>query len=441
MINMINVGFGSASISPDFPVYISGGYYPKRISENTIDELKVICVALTDDAGKTVLLITQDMEESFDHYVNEARELVEKATGVPYDDIYVSSTHTHSAPGVNRKLTGVLQFLELYYKSIVEAAQQAMADRAPAEAYVGNTQAEGMTFVRRYKLADGTYQGARGNFSQCKEIVDHAYPADYTMQLIRWVREGKKDILMCNIGAHATFNGATYKLNVSGDFPVFFREYVEKNSDMHMAYYIAAAGDQTPSSRMKSDDHGLDYRQYGEKLGQIALEALPTLTKVATGKVANTKDTCELATNKRGMDKLEIAREIAKFYSENGFAKGNAMAIEHGFASVYEATSTVMRSALPETMKIGGYAVSAGELGFALAPYEMYSHNGAFIRENGPHAFTFVITMTNVYQGYLPSDMGYEIDCYEAYSARVTRGSGEKLADMFVRMLTDLKEQ
>lgn len=438
---MIKVGFASASISPDFPVYISGGYYPKRISEKTIDDLKVVCVALTDASDKTVLLISQDMEESFDHYVDEARQRIEKATGVPFDDIYVSSTHTHSAPGVNRKLTGVLQFLDLYYKAIEQAAVEAMADRVPAEALVGATQAKGMTFVRRYRLADGTYQGARGNFSKCTEVVDHAYPADHTMQLIRWVREGKKDILMCNIGAHATFNGATYKLNVSGDFPVFFREYVEKNTDMHMAYFIAAAGDQTPTSRMKSDNHGLDYRQYGEKLGQIAIEALPTLTKVETGKVSNTKDTCELATNKRGMDKLEIAREIAKFYSENGFAKGNALAQEHGFASVYEATSTVMRSNLPETMKVGGYAVSTGELGFALAPYEMYSHNGAFIRENGPHAFTFVITMTNVYQGYLPSEKGYEIDCYEAYSARVTRGSGEKLADMFVNMLTELKNK
>lgn len=438
---MINVGFANASISPDFPVYISGGYYPKRISEKTIDDLKVVCVALTDESGKTVLLISQDMEESFDHYVDEARQRIEKATGVPFDDIYVSSTHTHSAPGVNRQLTGVLQFLDLYYKAIEQAAVEAMADRVPAEALVGSTQAKGMTFVRRYKLADGTYQGASGNFSKCTELVDHAYPSDETVQIIRYVRQGKKDVLMANLGSHATFNGATSKLNVSGDFPVFFREYVEENTDMHAAYFIAAAGDQTPSSRMKSDNHGLDYMQYGRKLGQIVVDALPTLKPVATGAIRNTKDVCVLPTNKRDMDKLEIAKEVAKFYSENGFAKGNALALEHGFASVYEATNIVMHSNLPETANIGGYAVSVGELGFALAPYEMYSQNGAFIRENGPHDFTFVITMTNVYQGYLPSAKGYEIDCYEAYASRVAAGSGEKLADMFVNMLTELKNK
>ena len=188
---MLKVGFGNASISPDFPVYISGGYYPKRISEKTIDDLKVVCTALTDDDGKTVLLISQDMEESFDHYVDETRQRIEAATGVPFDDIYVSSTHTHSAPGVNRKLTGVLQFLDLYYESAVKAAVQAMADRAPAETLVGTTQAKGMVFVRRYKLADGTYQGASGNFSKCTELVDHAYPSDETVQIIRFVREGK----------------------------------------------------------------------------------------------------------------------------------------------------------------------------------------------------------------------------------------------------------
>ena len=184
---------------------------------------------------------------------------------------------------------------------------------------------------------------------------------------------------------------------------------------------------------------GLDYWQYGEKLGQVVINALDSLTKVATGAIRNTKDACTLPTNKRDMDKLEIAKEVAKFYSENGFAKGNALAMENGFASVYEATNIVMHSNLPETANIGGYAVSVGDLGFALAPYEMYSQNGAFIRENGPHAFTFVITMANVYQGYLPSKKGYEIDCYEAYASRVAPGSGEKLADMFVRMLGELK--
>ena len=122
-----------------------------------------------------------------------------------------------------------------------------------------------------------------------------------------------------------------------------------------------------------------------------------------------------------------------------GFKVGNKLAHEQGFASVYEAMAIKNHANLPETMDIGINAMGLGDVGFIFASYEMYSGNAAWVREHSPYPMTFVITCCNGSNGYLPSEIGYEINCYEAYNSNVGRGAGEKLADLFIKMLSRLK--
>ena len=171
------------------------------------------------------------------------------------------------------------------------------------------------------------------------------------------------------------------------------------------------------------------------------MEALPQLKEVNTGKIAVKYDECSLKTNKEDMHRLEDAKRIWAMFQEEGFAKTTPIAHAEGFASVYEAMSIQWHAKLPETVSVGIEVMTMGDISFAFASYEMYSQNGRFVRENGPYKMNFVATCANGANGYLPSDMGYEIACYEAYSSRVARGSGEQLADLFVKMLTELKEQ
>ena len=69
----------------------------------------------------------------------------------------------------------------------------------------------------------------------------------------------------------------------------------------------------------------------------------------------------------------------------------------------------------------------------------MYSDNARFVREHSPYPMTFVTTCANGSNGYLPSDIGYEIGCYEAYASNVGRGSGEILVDLFMKLLNKMK--
>lgn len=437
----LQVGFGREDITPDAPVLIGGGGDPNRVSTGTLDPLTVTCVAITDSDDNTFLLITQDTVNSDEKFSTAARDKVSQATGIPADNIVISATHTHSAGALTGTGTGVQSFAMGYYDGIVRAAKKAMTDRSAATASSGTAQAENLVFVRRYYLDDGTVQGASGNKSTSTTITGHVYDANETIQIIRFTREGnKKDVLLTNLGAHATFNGATNLTNISADFPAGIRNYVENQGECLVAYFIGAGADQTPTTEIPSEDHGLNYFAYGEKIGQIICDALPGLQEVKTGSVKVSTQTHVAKTNAVDSARLADAQSLwGRFKGGEGFAVCEAAAKEAGYAGIYECMALVNRAMQKETRNITVKALSVGDLSFIAAPYEMYGITAADIISRSPYQNTFIMTCANGAEGYIPSAKGYELNTYEAYNSWMAPGTGEDLADLFVQMLTDMK--
>lgn len=435
----LQVGFGRENITPETPVLIGGGGDGNRVSTGLLDSITVTCVAITDEKGETVLLITQDTVDSNTKHSDIARDVVSQATGVPKSNIIISATHTHSSGTLTGTGTGVAAFNAMYSDGIVRAAKKAMSDRAAATVSSGTAQADGLVFVRRYYLDDGTVKGASGNTSNSTTITGHVYDANETIQIVRFTRDGK-DIILTNLGAHATFNGDTTKLNLSADFPAGIRSYIETEEDCHVAYFIGAAADQTPTTEIPAEDHRLDYYSYGEKIGQIVCDALSGLTPVATGDVKISTQTLTGKTNSvDDPERLAKAQEIWPMLQTHGFTASEAAAKKAGFAGIYETMALVNRSKQKETRDIPVTAVAVGDLSFIAASYEMYSITGADIIARSPYENTFVMTCANGANGYIPSAIGYELNTYEAYNSWMAPGTGEQLADLFVEMLNELK--
>ena len=57
----IQVGFGRQVMTPDFPCWLAGGGYPKRIHTNVLEDVFAHCVAITDEKGVTALIFALDM--------------------------------------------------------------------------------------------------------------------------------------------------------------------------------------------------------------------------------------------------------------------------------------------------------------------------------------------------------------------------------------------
>lgn len=435
----LRVGFGRAVITPTEPVHLSGGSDPKRISNNILDDMTVTCIAITDASDRTVILMTEDMQHVTASFAAPAIEGIAEVTGIPVDDIILCATHTHSVPTQNLKFPGVEAFYPIYKEGFKKAALQAMADRTPARLLTGVTHADGYVFPRHYVLDDGSLMGSAYGVQSDKRIVRHTYQGDTTIQLIRFEREDKKDILLMNLGVHATFNGNSAKLDVSADFPSPLRAYVEANSDCHVAYFLGAGGDQTPQSRFKRIAHGLDYIGYGQKLGSIVLEALQFMQPAKSDNLQLKRMIHVGQSNRSGLERLEDAEKVTDVFITEGVKAATPIAKELGFASIYEARAIYGRSKLPETQDVELAVMTVGEVSFVFGSFEMFSDTGRYIREHSPFITTFIATQAINTHSYIPSDIAFEIGCYEAYASQFRQGTAREIADAYLTALREMK--
>lgn len=434
----LQIGYARESIMPENSVNISGsGNQAHRLSIGYLDILYATCIAITE-GDTTILLYSTDTLAARTPWTNEARTLISEATGVPEHNIQIGGTHTHSGPAVGGGEAPVQQWKPIYMDALVNSAKAAIADQAPAKLYGTKVQTEAMTFVRHYKMQDGSYAGANfGDFT--KKIVDHAAKPDEEMILIKAEREGdKKDILLMNFQGHPCFSGATNYNDLSADYIATARDEVEKQTDMHFIYFLGATGNQNTNSNIVGEEgpQNKDRFAYGAALAKYAVDALPSLQLIEGSGVKTTRKEVEYKSNDYGQDRLEDAEKVTKMFIETGDATASSQyARTLGFHSVYECNGIVNCSRYPATGTIELNTCSFGGVGFVAASYEMFAASGMYIKENSPFEFTVISTVTNGYNNYFPTKEAFAYGCYESFTARFASGVAEDIADELVGML------
>lgn len=389
----LQVGFGRESIMPDSTGVLLGGMESdQRYSTGYLDELSVTCIAISE-GEETVLLYTCDLiVVSAEVYA--AQESISQATGIPAENIILNATHTHSGVSIRANWSGVGQYKEKFNKAAADAAVAAIADQSAAEMYYGSTETN-LVFARHYLCEDGTTYGNRHGDLSNTTLKEHLYEADDELQVIKFTRaaEDKKDIVLMNLGAHATIlsSSSSTTTMLSADWPGVARAYVEANSDSLCAVFEAAAGDQIPFSKIKGlCAVGNKTPDYGNAVGEYCLGVLNGDMSKASGTGINLVQT------------------------------------------VHECSRTMEL----HTMTIDGVS-------FIFAPYEMFGANGTYIKENSPYDMTFIVTCSEnsirYHIGYVPTPIAYQENFYEAQVTKVPVGTAEELAEAFVAILKEMK--
>lgn len=439
-VELLEVGYGRVDVTPGYPVPIAGSA-ASRISEGVEDPLYITFLALRQ-GQQTLLLATMDFVGSYAEYAQPLREAVSLATSIPEEFVILNSTHTHSSAAIrNEEGLNIEKYREEVTRCAIAAAEEALEDLSPTEVWYGSTQAKGMAWVRHYKMADGTYAGANYGSFKKSTIVGHASEADTQMQLVKFARSswGKKDIVLMNFPAHGTLHK---NLLLSADFPGPARAYVAEKTGALVAYFIAGAGDQVPSSRVPEEMFSDDYKVYGKELGRIAVEGLQSLRKLDSTELRFCHRTFTGKANQEGLDRLEDAQAVKAIWNQvggRGTPEGKAAAKDHGFSSVYQVTAILNRVHLGPTRSLELRTLAIGDLAMILAPYEMFGASAMYIKEHSPYAMTFVISCSQNHDGYLPSQLGWQLQCYESQITRFARGTAEQLAQEYVDILTEMK--
>ena len=383
-----SVGFGRGDITPDVGIQLGGYGGNNRACEGVLDYLYSTCVAIRDDQGNTVLVMTSDMVRG--NWADELRKAVSDATGLPVENVIHATTHTHS---------GAEPLLEAGYqvvvsKAMVKAAQDALEDLSPATAEIGSSHVENMSFVRHYVSPSGAVFG--DNFGEGTP-VRHTTEADDLLQVIRFNREGKKPVVMINWQGHPTLastgsdESKAKRLLASADYVGACRQYVEQEGDCLFAFYLSGSGNLNAYSRIAGEGVK-SHTVYGEKLGKAVMDVLGNMTAVETGTVQCTE-------------------------------------------KVYEG-----KSPTGEPAKTSYSGIATGDISFVTSQFEMFDTNARNIKDNTPFKMTFVLTLTNGRFGYMPTQECWDYPgCYEVESCKLERGGAEIMEENYMNLLAELK--
>ena len=445
-----SVGYARVDITPTESVPLAGyGNTLQRLSQGVLDPLYATCIAITDNSGSTVLLCTVDLINSLKLYSDPARDAISKQYGIDRDAVVFSAIHTHSAPDLAQSTyEPIIRYTAQLVEKLTVLAGAALADRKPAIMLGGRTHNEGMNFVRQYILEDDSYAGDNFGDFDAAPIRCHVSEADRQIQMVRFCREGGKDILMVNWQAHptkastrVTEHGWNNRPYLSADFVGACRDHVEEKTGLHFAYFQGACGNINSRSRIDGEDASHDHIAYGRQLGDYILAGLDGLQPMRTGAAAAACAHHSGPVNHSDCHLLPYAQEVSKLWKETNDPKlSTAKARLHGINSPYHANHIIRRAAMTGQVELTLGAGCAGDLGFVFLPYEVFDTNGMYIKERSPFAMTFVLECANGMNNYIPSARGFEHGCYEADSSNFQPGTGEVLADKALELLKQLHE-
>lgn len=444
----LEVGFARENANPSaYPVHIAGGdAYANVCQAGYMDPITTTCIALKQ-GEETYLIYTCDTVDIDGTFCFTTDQYISDAMGIPTKNIILNATHTHSAPTMKHDYQNADAYRSLFNNACVTAAKKAIKDLSPvSELTYGTIMTENMTRVRHYLMNDGTTYGM-GHGTTASGYKSHHYEADEELQVIRIVRpaEDKKDIVLMSMPTHATMVSSGPKL-LSADFPGIARVEVENAAGVHCAYFIGAAGDQTPSSSLGEVPLSSDYKAYGKKLAEYVVTCLQSNMKPTQGTQVKLHTENYVAKRmKEGIDdavRLAHAMEIMELIKQYGTYSTGPVAEkvkEYGFSIYYEASGLVTRSQSPETGNFDINAMTIGNIGLVFAPYEMYSSHGKQIKNDTTMDMAFIITNSEDDQGYIPDENACEHSYYEYDIALYARETGTQLAERYLEILTSLQ--
>ena len=176
-------GVAGVRITPARPLWMAGYGSRERPSEGTAQELHAKALALEDQNGKRVVLVTADILGFPQDLARRVTRQAERLYELPREAIMLNASHTHAGPVVGRNLAAayptmtdrhwadVDEYTRELEDQLVRLIGRAVEQLAPARLRFERTRA-GFAVNRRRK----TQAGYRGGGDNWEGPVDHDVP-------------------------------------------------------------------------------------------------------------------------------------------------------------------------------------------------------------------------------------------------------------------------
>ena len=419
-----SVGYGRKELSGPLPVSVWYGN-PEKFR----DPLYLTCVAFSDGESTALIMSADIMRIGGDAFEECAKILGEKF-GIPRQSVIIGATHSHLAPGISKGSS----WAGAFYEAVVSATEEALADLSPAKAFAGKGYTDSLTFVRRYLLADGTW---KFNPSAKDNPVSHETEADNEMRTLRFVREGKKDILMANYQSH--YHGGIEKTGLSADIFGEFRKQAEAELDCLFIYCSGASGNLNFMSAIPGERKHPSFDEAAAELVRTAKEAIASDEETETGRIVTATVLHKGKVRHDTPERIREAQEVADAGRDT--PEGAELVKKYHFVNKYEPGAILLRSRYGETLDLHFFAVTFGDIAFSSSPTEQFDTNAQEVRAASPFPATFTLSMGNESYAYVASAIADYHHSYEVATSKFVPGSGQEFAEEQIKLLKECKNQ
>jgi neutral ceramidase len=289
-------GIASIIITPDEPMWMAGYAARDKPSEGKINDLRAKALALEDEHGTRLVIVTVDLlgipratRDWLAEHVKESYKLEPKS-------LLLNASHTHSGPVLRERKYSIYgntlyglspeqiqqnnEYVDNLQEKLLELVGKAIENLAPAK--LGYTHARaGFAMNRRLITDKGVYNSPNPDG-----------PVDHDVPVLRI--DGQDGKLRAVLFGYACHNTTLSGYEFCGDYAGFAQEYVEQAHPGTTAMFMAGCGgDQNPYPR--GGPNTLDYcKQHGRAFANGVEAALAPRASPVTGPIHAALDTVML---------------------------------------------------------------------------------------------------------------------------------------------------
>jgi hypothetical protein len=369
----MKIGYSKIDITPDFSVELSGyGFYRKRKSKGIHDPVFSKSIYLSDNFSNEILIISCDLIGINREVILKIRESINRQTDIPFDNITISSTHTHSGPAT-LYLEGLGKISRKYMKILEEKIiiSGVKAKEECSEGKIGFTTTE----------VDISYN---------REVENG--PTDKKLKIMGLKNE-KVFIIVYNYSCHCISLGTENYL-ISADWPYYSNKKLEEIGSEGV-FLQGFCGDINIKEGWQKDFYKAEY--YGGILGEEIIKKI---------KEIELKD-MEIKVKSKIINlplKIPDKEDIEKFYKE-WKEKGTQWLNWYKFIDKWRKINLAKigkncRDFLPTEIKVISFGKEAC---FFIAGGEIFNEFSFEIKKFSPFKYNFFIGYSNDYVGYIPT--------------------------------------
>ena len=452
-MNNLQTGYASVNINPPLGIAVCG-YYVPRFAKGFLDDLEVSTLVLSTDEKK-IALIAVDVCELYEANIKAFTEAIEKATGIPKDNIFISASHTHTGPCpvpvtvFEADDEPILKYASFLTERVVDSVKLALMDLRPTRmGYIVGYAPERVAYIRRYKMKDGTTQ-------TCPPIDDPNidYPLgelDQRVNLLRFDRENSDTVVLVNYGLHAdTINGEM----LSADWPSWMRKTLDKALDgVKCMFFNGAEGDvgstnvHPSGGDMNDTEISFDNemkspgmaRFIGRAIAGTVLQVYDKVNYVDVDDINIMKKAVALPANIPTPDQIPLAKKYKEYHEagRDDLIPYSAMELT---TVVAEALRICNFENSPETIDITLTGVRIGNIAMIGIPGEPFTEIGVKIKDNDSMDLILPVCLTNGCEGYFPTESAFAEGGYEARTSHYKAGTADAIVTAARELIAELK--